>query len=129
MPDGRFAKRPYIGPVRETLVRARTALFFGATSEMFCEKTFGGGVELEAVFGAGEAVAFVLEEQVFVVDAFLFHGGDELLRFGLLYARVVGALGDEHGNSDAVNEEEGRARLEELLLRFGVADPFVECGE
>jgi hypothetical protein len=57
----------------------RTALFFGATSQVLCEETFGGGVEFQAVFGTGEAVAFVLEEQVLVVDAFLLHGGDELL--------------------------------------------------
>src|SRR5215210_7076559 len=40
---------------------------------MFGEEAFRGRVELEAVFGAGETVAFVLEEEVFVVYAFLLH--------------------------------------------------------
>ena len=74
-------------------------------------------------------MAFVLEEQVLVVYAFLLHGGDYLLRLGLLHAGVVGALGDEHRYPDAVHEEERRAALQEVRFGLGVADPLVEGRE
>ena len=35
-----------------------------AAAEIFGEEGFGDGVESEAVFGAGEAVAFVIEEGI-----------------------------------------------------------------
>src|SRR5215212_518642 len=116
---GSFANHPY----------GQTPLLFRASSEVFGQKAFCGRVELQAVLGTGETVAFVFEEQVLVVYAFLFHSGDDLLRLCLFYAWIVGALGYEHRYLDAVDEEEGGARLEEVLLGLGIADALMEGRE
>src|SRR5215216_378052 len=110
-------------------VLLHTALFFRASSEVLGQESFSSCVELQAVLGTGETVTFVLEEQVLVVDPFLLHGGDYLLRLGLFYAWVVGPLGDEHRYPDAVDEEEGGAGLEEIFLGVWIADPLVEGRE
>jgi hypothetical protein len=58
---------------------AEGLLPFDPAAEVLGEELFGDGVELEAVLGAGEAVALVLEEQVLVVYAAFLHGRDYLL--------------------------------------------------
>src|ERR671920_1916347 len=81
------------------------------------------------VLGPGETVAFILEEEIFVVYALLFHSCDYLFRLGLFYAWVVGSLGYEHRYPDAVYEEEGGAALQEVLFGVWIADPLVEGRE
>src|SRR5215216_7792856 len=134
----RAGSRPWSPRGRRRLLRSQQTellptrsipLLLCASSEVFGQKAFCGCVELQTVLGTGETVTFVLEEQVLVVYAFLLHGGDYLLRFGLFYAWVVRALGDEHRYPDAVDEEEGGAGLEEIFLGVWIADPLVEGRE
>src|SRR5919112_2094063 len=113
----------------ELLPTRSIPLLFCASSEVFGEKAFCGCVELQTVLGPGETVAFILEEEIFVVYALLFHSCDYLFRLGLFYAWVVGSLGYEHRYPDAVYEEERGAALQEVLFGFGIADPLVEGRE
>ena len=99
-----------------------------AAAEVLGEETFGLRIELEAVLRTGEAMAFVLEEQVLVVYALFTKGGDYLLGLGPLDARVIRSLGDEKGYLYLVHVEERGAGLKELLLGVGVAYPLVEGG-
>src|ERR671918_2703843 len=123
-PRGR--RRPLWSQQTELLPTRSIPLLLCASSEVFGQEAFCGCVELQTVLGTGETVAFILEEQIFVVYTFLFHGGDYLLRLGLFYAGVVGSLGYEHRYLDAVHEEEGGAALQEVLFGVGIADPLVE---
>src|SRR5918994_4572368 len=85
---------------------SRRPVVLRASAEVFGEETLGGGVELEAVLGTGEAVALVLEEEVFLLYTLLLHSGHDLLGLGLLDARVVRSLRDQDGCSDPVDERE-----------------------
>src|SRR5438874_1814208 len=68
----------------------------GASTEMFGEELLRGSVELQPVFGLGEAVALVGKQHVLVVDALVLHGRHDLLGLGLFDPGVVGSLGDQH---------------------------------
>lgn len=82
----------------------RRPVVLRASAEVSGEETLGGGVELQAVLGTSEAVALILEEQVLVVYALLLHSGHDLLGLGLLDARVVRPLRDQHRCPDPLNE-------------------------
>ena len=113
-------------PFRPALFRFRV---LEPAAQVLGQEALGGGEELHAVLGLGEAVALVGEQQVLVVDALLGQRGDDLLGLGLLHPGIVGPLGDEQGDLDVAGPGERRPLPHELLLGVGVPDPGVELGD
>lgn len=70
------------------------------------QESLGRGVEAQSVLRLGETVALVGEEQVLILNPFLFHRRDDLLAFGLLDARVVGSLGNQQRDRDPIDLEQ-----------------------
>ena len=93
------------------------------------QEGLGAGVEVDAVLGPGEAVPLVRVEDVGHAAAVLLDGGHDLLRLGLLHARVVGALADEERDLDLVGREERRGGPEQRLVGLGIAHALVELGD
>src|SRR5262249_60556795 len=100
----------------------------GAAAEVLGQELLGLGVEVETVFRPREAVAFVGVDDIFHRLAGGAQRFDDLIAFGLLDARVVGALTDEERRLDAIDLEERRPALEELWLLLEAADALVEEG-
>src|SRR5512139_1603353 len=78
----------------------------GPATQATGQEGLGAGVEVDAVGRAGEAVPLVRVEDVGDRQALRLHGRHDLLRLGLLHARVVGALPDEQRGLDLVGREE-----------------------
>ncbi len=83
--------------------------WFAAPTQVLGEELFGEGVEVQAVFRAGEAVAFVQIEYIAYRFAIFVHGGHDLLTLLLFDARIIGALPDEQGGLNALGISERRA--------------------
>src|SRR5438094_8442474 len=76
-----------------TAVRMRRpASWLVPPTEVFGEEPLGRLHEAQAVLRSGKAVPLVGEQQVLVGYPALLHGRDDLLRLGLLHARVVRPL-------------------------------------
>ncbi len=95
---------------------------------MLGEELLHGNVHRHAVVLVGEAVAFIFSDHVLDIAAEVAHRYDDLIRFSLDDAGVVGALDHEQGSGDLVSREEGRLLLEPLKVFwvFGIADLIVE---
>src|SRR3954452_6249347 len=93
----------------------RHLLFLVASAQVTGQEVLGGGVELDPVRRLGEAVALIGEQHVLVLDAGLAQRGDDLLRLGLLYPRVVRALRDKQRDADVARPRQRRARPQERL--------------
>src|SRR5581483_1928060 len=64
-------------------------------SQAFREKSLADGIERQPILRPGEAMPLIRVQYVRHRNLFLFHGLDDLVRLGLLDARIVGTLGDE----------------------------------
>src|SRR5262245_59348775 len=84
-----------------------------AAAKVRCKKHLGYGVERQAVLRHGKAVALLRIEHVGYGEALCAHGLDDLVRLGLLHARVVGALPDQEGLDDAGSRVQRRPLLQE----------------
>src|SRR2546426_116819 len=107
-----------------------------AASQVFRQELLGGRVELEPVLRLGEAMAFVGEEQVLVVDSLGLERGHDLFRFRLFDPRVkqteseqiVAALkakGIDHEYLLFPDEGHGFAKPENRLKFYAAAEKFL----
>src|SRR5690606_17754160 len=88
-----------------------------------------GRVELELVFVIVKAVAFVVLDQVFDLDAALAQRLYHLVAFGLVDARILRPLGDQQRGADAVDVQRRRGGGQALAVALGVADHVVHLGQ
>jgi hypothetical protein len=70
-------------------------------------------------------MAFVPFQQVFDGFAVGLERMDDLLRFRAVHSGIVVALGDEKWHFDLVRREKRRARAEQFLVNFRIANPLV----
>ena len=81
---------------------------------MLREELLGGDGEGHPVVDSREAVPLVGRDDVLDVAAEVAERDDDLVRFGLLHARIVRSLHDEERRLDLLRGEERRLALETL---------------
>ena len=91
-----------------------------------CVEEFEDGfVASDLIFRFTEAVAFVVEDDVFNGDIVGAQCLDHFVGFDLEYANIVGTLQDDHGPDDLISVEERGNLVQVGLLCGGVAEFFV----
>src|SRR5258706_8665282 len=99
-----------------------------SAAELRGQELLGARGEVGAVLGALKAVPLVGVEHVRHRAAVLLDGGDDLLRLGLLDARVVRALADQERDLDLVRGEERRRIVDQrgVFRIVDVPDALIE---
>ena len=92
------------------------------TAEVLGEELLGSSDEAQLAVLTDKAVALVIEAQVRVRHAALRHRLHQRLGLRHAHARVVGAMREEHGDSDVGGMSERRACPEEFRVVARVAD-------
>ena len=74
---------------------------------MLSEELFHRTVDFEAVFFVTKPMAFVVLDHVGNLNASLFEGGDNLIRFRDFHARIIGPLSNHEWRFDLICMEDG----------------------
>src|ERR1035438_5463154 len=99
--------------VQQLLLRVARRLI--PPSQIFRQKLLRRGIERHFVFGPGEAMPFVGEDEVFDGLVVLAHGRDDLVALRLVDARIVRPLANQQRRLDLVGFEKRRLRFQNLF--------------
>ena len=90
--------------------------FLNPAAKMLAQKLFHGAIKIEAVLFIGKAMHFACFYHVRYFDPSSFQGFYHLIRFRLVYARIVGTLGNQQRDFNVLSMENRRRSLRRKLI-------------
>src|SRR5258706_12033116 len=113
----------------QRILQTHLFLLFVTSSQVFREKFFSCGIELETILRPGKAMTLIWEEHVLVLDTLTFHCLHDLLRFALLHPWIISSLRNQDRNLYLFHLEQRRTRFQKLLFCIRITNTVIKHGQ